>query len=244
MSYSYVASDIVSLAKLYAFGGADEIAYPSDDVNWYAMLSAAWRSRVYPRLLNKGGESWFYKTAPASITAGSATYPLSGTAFVSDGDFHRLKQFQIDWGDYDKEAVRPLEPRERPRIGVAVWGRYEYKRWELRGNVLELLPAPTSSESVTLTYVPTAPDLSYSTATISGPEGVDEALALELAVRARAAQNEDTRDQRMDLAQAYERLDIAAGAHRQDDPPRIVDTNPEGYGDPLDEWTFFREPRA
>ena len=244
MSYDYTATDVVSLAKIYAFGGSDEIAYPDGDAAWYSALNTIYRSKVLPRVIRKGGANWHYKVASWTMTASQATYDITGTAVVGDGDFHRMRRLVIEWDTYDQEDVVPLEERERARMQVAAWGRYERKGYVLRNGVLELIPTPTSAETCSVVYQPTAPDLTYSTATISGPEGLDEVLALELAVRMRGAQNEDTRDQRMDLQSAYEALDEAAGQQRQDEPPRIIDTHPEGYGDPMSDWAHYREPRA
>ena len=240
MSYSYQATSIVALAKLLAFGGSSEPAYPSSNTDWYTLVNTMWRNRVYPRLLLRG-DDWAYKVTTTALTASQATYSVSGTSFIAAGNMHRLKRLNINWSSTVEESVPHLDERQRTRMAVVTWGRDEAKGYVLRGNVLELVPTPTSADVVTVVYVPTATTLTNATATITGPECMDECIALETAVRVRVMQGEDTRDLRADLEQAYSNFDEAARSLRQDDAPRIVDVMPE-YSE--DDLAYFREPRA
>lgn len=238
--YSYTASSILGLAKIYACGGSSEPVYPSADADWYSIISSQYRSQVYPRMLRKGGESWVYKKASTSILSGTATYVLSATTTIADGDFLRMRALSLNWTTNDAEPVHQLEERQRARMAGVTWGRDGTKGYYLRGDTLEFVPTPTQAVTATIVYVPKATVLDNSTDTIYGPEGLDEVLALETAVRVRDLQNEDSRALQMSLARAYEAFDEACQARQNDDPThRMVDVETN-----YDTDDICREPRA
>jgi hypothetical protein len=239
--YSYIASSIIALGKLYAYGGSEEPAYPSTDADWVLILNALWRDKLYPRMLRKGGDRWAYKTVSVTLTASSATYPLSGTTFVADNDFHRVKRFVIEWDSQTSEDLYPLEERERSSLKPVVWGRNCTKRYVVKGNVLELLPTPATAETATLVYIPQATTIASTVTTISGPEGFAEVLALELAIAVLQSQKEDAGHLERRLASAYESFDEAVSQLHHDESVHVVDVRPEGDG----YYTFYdNEPRA
>ena len=258
MSYTMTLGEILSLAKQYAYGSSDEPAYPTSDTDWYRIMNAVWRSKVFPRLLAKGGDQYYYYVATAYLTANQSEYVVGDTSWITYKQLHRIKRLSVVWSNTDKEEVRPIMERERNIISSASWARHGAKRYSWhRGyaaneykDIIELVPTPTSAELVEIVFIPNAYNtitgaatsiLSTGTLPFSfTSEGVDEVLALETARRVLMAQKEDVTEIRNLLAEAYEAMDEAVSRKNQDEHQRVIDIEPE-WGE-LDE--YYREPRA
>ena len=174
--------------------------------------------------INRGVKAWYevinrkpgryVASLTYTTTSGVTLYPLPTGGGAAQPDFWRaLNVSAIVAGR--QEWLSPFEEFERPRLSDPAGSWYGAPtRYALMGVNLELLPPPGAGTSVTLRYIPVAPQLSSSTDSVDFING-EEDYVIDYAARLAMA-----KDAQWDVVSHLEN-DMSAQISRiQDESPK------------------------
>ena len=248
MARSVTRARIRENARLYADqrpgGGSSFVTDPE-----YNRLINLALAELYDRLVAARGQEYYEKEDTSLTTAnGTAAYNLPT-------DFYQLLSVDLTWGTR-LEPVPALEHvADRSKFNDAPWDEGCSKAFRLRSPVtptdpssahrIQFFPTPTSAVPVVLRYVPTSPELTQDAGvggSWDGVNGWDRAVALRVAIEARAIEKVSASDL-MTLYQAeLDRIDEMAADRVASVAQRVRDVNPDGF--PTDVWPYGLPPPA
>lgn len=179
----------------------------------------------YRKLVSAAPESRLVTSATKTTTSGTATYALSGfTSSVTD--LLMLSSVDIDTGSR-KVWLTAYEPHERPELSdtnVSTSGTPMYYR--LRGENIEILPAPAGAYTLTIWYIPHQGSLASDATTVDTIQRLDGYIvywaAREVALKNKHWDLHDRLGGRMKEIEAD--IEFLARSRDINSPPRIVDT--------------------
>jgi hypothetical protein len=171
------------------------LKHPNASVNDY--INRALGS-LYRRLTMAVPDQRYLSSAEKTTTSGTTLYAFSGfTPAVTD--FDHLISVDLEAGGL-KQWLLAYEMHERPELDNPSDGSGIPYTYRLRGDSIELLPEPTGSYTVTIWYVPNAPNLT------SDSQTFDTISRLDDYVIAYAARLIATRDKNWDLVAEARRV--------------------------------------
>ncbi len=164
---------------------------------------------LHDLLVQKFGSDYRVSSASVSITSGVGTLTtgfmkLLGVDMVVDGLTRSLKKFQ-----FAERAAWRNSDREEPR-------------YRLEGSQLRLLPNPGST-SVTIWYIPEASELSADGNTVDFPNGWEEYIVVDAAIKMRVREESETQELMIAKAGLLKRIEEAAENRDAGAPEKIVD---------------------
>lgn len=236
MARSVTRAVIRANARLYADqrpgGGSTFI----DDDDYNRLINLA-LPELYDRLLAARGHEYYETESTAITTAnGTATYSLPT-------DFYQMLSVDLRYGTR-LEPVPTLEHvADRYRFNDAPWDEGCSKAYRIRAALIEFFPTPTSAVPVVLRYVPRCPELtqdSGTAGTFDGVNGWDRAVALRVAIEARAIEKVSASDLMVLYQGELQRIDEMAADRAASSAARIRDVSPEGGS--ADPWPYGLPP--
>lgn len=231
MAKSVTIDSILTKARLYADqrpGGAN--AFISDTEGLSLVNGAV--GELYDLLVAlRGPEYYITDTTVALTTDNVATAATDGHVGRYDlpADFYQLLAAAIEWdtddietlGDYTTVAQRAHYQN------FSDWGRWSIKAYRLRGSQIELIPAPTTDETMRITYVPTFTDLT-SGQTFDTVNGWDKLVALKVAIEMREIEEQPVGHLEKLYERELQRVESLAAERDANSPSRVADVQPEG----------------
>lgn len=196
--------------------------FPDAELTSYINRSAR---RLRNKLTSAYGAHYYESSNTFSTTANTAAYTLPT-------DFYQLISVEATISS-QLVPLKRYNVNERPWLrNVGAWGLGPtVPLYRLRGNTLDLSPAPDSVYSVTVYYVPTFTDLSADGDTLDSVSGWDEWVVVDCAIKCFLKDDRDPGallDERAGLEAEIQSL---ASARDEGSPERVTDRSGSAWGD-------------
>ena len=182
-------------------------------------------SHLY-ELMVKGGDDWYTVSSVLSLVAGQDTYTLPA-------DFRHMVQVYMFYnaGKY-RRPIDTFTARQKAGSMYPTYNDYWWMRYKLQRNKIIFTPVPGNSitNAVELNYVPqyVEPDSDEAPFDDVLPNGWEEWVVLDVCIKIRTKQRQDTADMRQDRA-AMERLIIVGSAYRDSGLQMMTDMDSPYY---------------
>lgn len=201
--------------------GSAESVFANADIN--AILNEKCRE-YYDLLVAVRGHDYFMSSAALSLSsANGATYTLPATCY-------EVIAVTLEWDDSNHEDVQPMNSQlDRSTLNNwAVWDTGSVKAWRLTGDsaggqTIEFVPAPVSSVTARLRFVPTFVELTNDDDEIVSFNGWDKLIALGAAIELRTIKGLPVGPLQFEFQRTEDRVRQMAEERLATYPARVVD---------------------
>lgn len=212
-------------ADFIASGSAESV-FANTDIN--AVINEKCRE-YYDLLIAARGHEYFLSDAALSLSvANGASYTLPATCY-------EVSSVTLEWDDTTHEDVGPLNSllERSPFTNWAVWDIGSAKAWRISGNsagdqTIEFLPAPQSSVTARIRYVPTLTALADDGDEIVAFNGWDKLIAVGTAIELRTIKGLPVGPLQAEFQRVEARVKEMADERLANYSARIVDTGDSG----------------
>ncbi len=173
---------------------------------------------LHDLLVQKFGSDYSYSTSTVTTAAGTETYALPST-------FYKLlaADITINSKKYDlKKYV--LKERNHYKNSTLNYPS-QVPRYRLQGSNISLLPAPSGVYTVTLHFAPVLPVTTNIIVAVDFPNGWEEYVVVDAAIKCLAKEESDTRDLMASKQMIRGNIDEAAENRDAGEPDSAVDVD-------------------
>ena len=170
-------------------------------------------------------EDYYVSSVSFTLTSGTSTYAFSA---ISLSDFYKLLGVDAVQGNDTVRIKRfNFADRNRYQAAVSVYSSKGYADYEyaIRGESIEFIPEPTSTDSIKIWYVPSCTKLTSDGATVSSSIELnwEEYAVLVAAIKMRQKEETSTAALERDLERITARIEEASRNRDTAEPFGITD---------------------
>ena len=212
-------------------GGSALPVFSDTDVEQFINDAIA---EYYEMLVAARGHEYFLATSTIAVVGGTSTYTLPAT-------FMELSSLTLEWRSDWHELVPPLDSLLQRHLfnNQIVWAQGSRKAFRIFGSQdgtqsIEFVPAPGTSVTARLRYIPTFAPLTGDEEVIFIVNGFDKLVCISAAIEMRSVKGLPVAALQTLQAAQIERLQEMAAERLADQPARVIDVDPEGVNN--DQW--------